>query len=105
MTHKTKAISYDVRIRAFWTLVAICILSLAVYMYAVNMTIRNTALRQELEAEVSQLAIEQGALEFAYIKKSQEISLDLAYEYGFKDVAEPQYVSRTNASALTLHTR
>jgi hypothetical protein len=105
MTHKTKAISYDARIRAFWTLSAISVLAFAVYIYSVNMTIRNTALRSDLEAQVGEMSVDQSGLEFAYIKKSREINMDVAYAHGFHDAPAPLYVSRTTGSALTYNTR
>lgn len=105
MTHTTKAISYDVRIRAFWTLASVCIIAFAVYIYAVNMTIRNTAIRQKLESDVTELAVDQSALEFARISRSQEISIEVAYAHGFEDVDAPLYISRVPGSALTYNAR
>ena len=103
MTHKTKTISWDARVRTFWTLVSICVLCLILYIYAVNVTIRNTVARQDLEGEVAQLAVEQSSLEFAYIERKHNINIEVAHAYGFRDTA-PLYVSRTSATALVLNT-
>lgn len=104
MTYRTKTISHEARGYAFWALVGISLLAFATYVYAVNMTIRNTALRQNLEGEVTKLAAESGALEFAYIEKRNSVNIELAHAYGFKEVSSPLYVSRASSRALTLNT-
>lgn len=104
MAYKTKAISYDSRVRIFWTLAAACMLFLVVYVYAINMTIRNTAERAELEALVADLGVETSSLEFEYIAKKSEVDMELAYSYGFREAEKPLYVSRARAGGLTLNT-
>lgn len=102
--YKTKTISYDARVRTFWTLATICTLALVVYMYSVNMTIRNTVAREDLEGEVARLAAESSALEFEYIAKRHEIDMELASTFGLHEVKNPVYVSRTQSNSLTLNT-
>ncbi len=105
MAYKTKIISYDARIKVFWVLTSICIISLSVYIYAVNMTIRNTALRQGLETEVARLSVEQSNLEFARIQKSQGINIEMAYARGLHNASEPIYISRGSAGTLSYNTQ
>lgn len=88
----------------YFGLAVASLLALAVYFYAVNMTIRNTVERQELENEVTMLSAETSALEYEYIAKKHDINIELAYEYGLKEVKNPHYVSRTQANGLTLNT-
>lgn len=100
-----RAISYDNRVRFFWVLVAISILSLSLYIYAVNATARNIATRQNLEREVAKIATTLDSLEFAYIGLKNDVTIELAYSYGFQEVKSPLYVSRARgASSLSFNT-
>jgi hypothetical protein len=98
-------ISYDTRVKMFWTIVAISILSLGVYIYGVSATIRNTVARQDLEAQVANLSAEQSSLEFAYIEEKNQVDIDLAYARGFSDIKAPVYISRTNTNSLSYNSR
>lgn len=98
-----KAISYDSRANIFWFMVGLSILSLFVYFYAINSIARNTALRQNLEAQVVDAAGRIGTLEFAHIELRNKITSEVASAYGFKEVKKPLYVTRTTGSALTLN--
>ena len=104
MTLSSKTISYDNRVRLFWGLVSICILSLVLYVYAVNATARNIAVIQGLEKEVARASGSLSSLEFAYIELKNNVTLDLAYQYGFKEEKQPLYISRTKASTLSFNT-
>ncbi|MFZ2048956.1 MAG: hypothetical protein WAV25_01500 [Minisyncoccia bacterium] len=99
----TKTLSYDTRARAFWTLVVLSILSLVVYIFAINATIRNTVTRQNLENEVATISTQLGDLEFSYIALKNRVSLDLAYTRGFKNVSSAQYISRGESRSLTMN--
>src|SRR5687767_1162487 len=99
--YKTKTISYDSRVYAFWTIAALSLLALAIYIFAINATIRNTVARRDMESQVSTLAARQSSLEFAYIEAKNKINLETALAYGFKEVESPTYISRTGATALT----
>ena len=101
---KTKTISYDNRILAFWTLIGLAIAALLVYVYAINATTRNIAARHDLESEIASLTSRQGALEFTNIELKNRISIEVAAQYGFTEVEAPLYVSRTKPLSLTLAT-
>lgn len=101
MTHKTKAITYDTRVRVFWTLAAFSIIFVAIYIYSLHLTIRNTAVRQSLSIQMSELSTRQGSLEFAYIGLRNQVSMETAKGYGFREVASPAYISRTGSNSLT----
>ena len=100
---RVKAISYDNRVRFFWALVGISIMSLLVYVYGINATARNIALRQDLEKQALEISTELDSLEFALIEVKNDITLELAHSYGFQESKTPLYVSRTPIT-LTLNT-
>ncbi|MDO8590188.1 MAG: hypothetical protein Q7R69_02855 [bacterium] len=104
MIHKTKTISYDHRARVFWILVAISILSLFAYIYAIHATARNIATRQNLERQMAKISANLGSLEFDYIELKNNVSLELAYQHGFREAKKPLYVSRTSVTSLSFNT-
>ena len=104
MTNKTRTISYDNRVRFFWTMVVVSILSIFIYVYAVNATARNIVTRQSLERQIGNISANLNSLEFAYIELKNNVTIELAYYYGFKEVKNPLYVSRTNRASLSFNT-
>jgi len=104
MINKIKTISYQDRVRFFWIMSAISILSLFVYIYAINVTTRNAALGQNLERQMGRAGAELDSLEFAYIKLKNNVTLELAYERGFKETKNPLYVSRRPNASLSFNT-
>lgn len=104
MSKKTKTISYDQRTHFFWTLVIISMLSLFIYIYAVNATARNIAMRQDLERQLTNMSVNFSALEFAYIELKNNITIELAYNHGFREVKSPLYILRAYAPSLSFNT-
>lgn len=102
--YKTKALSFDTRVRTFWTLTFFSIISLVLYIYGVNATVHNTVARARLEGEVSTISTHIGEMEFAYIGLKNKVSLQVAYARGYSDVTEPTYVSRASARSLSMNT-
>lgn len=100
---KTHALSFDTRVRIFWTLVSICFISSILYIYAVTSTVSNTVSRQALEHEVGTMAARIGEMEFTYIGLKNSVTLATAYEHGFKDVSSPVYVSRLDDGSLSIN--
>lgn len=100
---KEKIISYDIRVRVFWTLVSILALSLGVYIYAVLGTINNNVARENLVRESSELSARVSELEFEDIALRNTYDLETALARGFNEVRNPIYVSRDSVS-LTLNT-
>lgn len=101
---RSKALSIDDRQRFFWFLAGVSLLSLAVYVYAINATAHHIAVRQNLEKEVAQATSNLGSLEFARIELTNAVTIDTAEEYGFTEVRQPLYVTRDSADSLTLNT-
>lgn len=100
---KTAVLSFDNRVRVFWTLVAVCFASTILYIYAVSTTVSNTVSRQSLEREVGTMAARIGEMEFTYIGMKNSVTLATAYEHGYKDVSSPVYISRENGSSLSIN--
>ena len=98
------AISYDHRARFFLVLATISILSFVAYIYAINATARNVAVRQDLERQIADIATDLDSLEFSYIELKNNVTMELAYQYGFSEVRNPLYVSRTRPTALSFNT-
>jgi len=104
MILKTKTFSYDQRFRIFWSLIIILSACLLVYVVALNYTVRNTIVRQNLERQTVDLSARVGELEFSYIALKNKVSLSLAYERGFKEVISPVYIPRSTSRALSMNT-
>ena len=96
-------ISNENRLRVFWTLVTISMVSLLAYMYAINITARNIAHRASLEREVADISTGLDALEFEFIELRNNVTLELAYEKGFKEEKSPLFVSRSKAASLSFN--
>jgi len=101
---RSMAISYDYRVRAFWALVTISMVALCAYIYAINATARNISHRASIEREMRDSSGELDSLEFAYIELRNNVTLELAYEKGFREEKTPLFVSRDKSSALTFNT-
>jgi hypothetical protein len=99
-----RAITFEDRQRFFWFLVSVSLFSLVLYFYAVNATAHHIAVRQNLESEVAEVNSRLSSLEFSSIALRNAITLEIAHEYGFSEVKEPLYVSRSTPASLTLNT-
>ena len=110
MSNKTRTISipthagYDHRVCFFWILSALSMLSLSVYVYAINATARNIAIRQDLERQVAHISADLDSLEFAYIELKNNITIELALQHGFREVKSPLYISRLRPAPLSFNT-
>ena len=99
----SKSVHFEDRIKLFWLLVAVVISSLALYVYAINATARNIAMREHLEREVAQVSSNLSLLEFEYIALKNGITAETASELGFEEAREPLYVSRDAEDSLTFN--
>lgn len=99
----TKALSYENRVRAFWTMAALCLGLLFVYILSINATARNVADKQHWGREIAAINSELESLEFSYIALKNDITLELAHEYGFREVGNPIYVSRAANTSLSFN--
>jgi uncharacterized protein YpmS len=97
---QTKTIKLPQYKHIFFTLIALSVLSIIVYVYAVNQTVRNVVMRQKMEAELTHLVAQNGETEFAYIARKNAITLATASELGFTVVDTSIFVSRQSSVAL-----
>jgi hypothetical protein len=105
MIKKIKTISYDNRAIFFWILVGVSILSLCVYVYAIQVTARHIAKRQVLEEKIAEISSNLNSLEFAYIDLKNSVTIEMAYDHGFQEIRNPLYVSRTRPASLSLNSK
>jgi hypothetical protein len=105
VTFHTKTISYDVRTKAFFILSVFFVVCLGLYISAVEVTVHNIATRQALQSQSSGLATTVSEMEFQDIAIKNDISIDVAYAHGFKDVTSPTYISRSAAVSLSMNVK
>lgn len=104
MKNRSSTISYDIRLRVFFTLVFIMALSIGTYFYAVLATVRHAVAREALVSERTELAVRVSELEYQDIALRNTVNIETAISRGFSEVRTPLYVSRT-PSSLTLNTQ
>ncbi len=102
MTRTKTLISYEKRVIAFWIMAASCLALLFVYIFSINATAHNIAEKQRFERENAQIKSELDSLEFAYVELKNEITIELAQNYGFTEAKNTLYVPRTPSSSLSL---
>lgn len=102
MNFITKILSIDNRVRMFWSLSLVVVLSLGVYVYAVLATVHHTVLRERLALQGESLTERVSELEFRKIALKNDVDLEKALGYGYTEVRNPIYISRTE-STLTLN--
>lgn len=83
---------------------AVSMLSLFIYIYAVNVTARNIVVRQDLERQMANISVNLNSLEFDYIELKNNVTIELAYDHGFREAKSPLYVSRTRPASLSFNT-
>ena len=98
------AISYDTRAKIFFALVTVLAVAFATYIYAINAAARNIASSQAIETEVNNMSRDLDSLEFAYIEMRNNVTIDTAYEKGYKEERSPLFVSRNKSASLTFNT-
>ncbi len=97
---KSKTISFPQHKHIFLALFAISLISLVLYVYAINQTVRNIVLRQNTQAELSRLTSRIGEMEFTYISQQNSIGLNKAHAMGFKEISSNTYVTREPSVAF-----
>lgn len=95
----TRSITFPQYKHIFYVLAVISALSLVLYVYAINQTVRNIIARQGIERQLSGLTSQIGEMEFTYIAKENSIDLAHAYTMGFKDVTANVFVTRSPSVA------
>lgn len=96
MTRTVKAIRTIERTSKtiFWLMLAMLVCLGIVYMYFVNKTIWNIALREKMQAEMVSYNSKLGDREFEYIKSKGSITLNSAEERGFEAPQQISFVTK-----------
>lgn len=85
----------------FWSILGAILLCFGFYMYFINATIHNVVARQNLETEASSLTLAIGNQEFQYITSRNNVTLQLAYSLGFKDVSAKTFISKNTSRQVS----
>lgn len=93
--HKEKAL--------VWLLALSVVSSFILYMFLVNGAVLNVVAREEVENDLATINSRVSELEFEYIALKNSITIQYAYDRGFKDVSEIAFVERTPSSNLSLN--
>ena len=97
---KAKAILFQNPKVTMTVMSALCLLSIFVYIFSVNLTVRNIVKRQALETELAKVSSHISDLEFQYIQQKNSITLDYALKLGFVPTSDTKYVSRKTSVAM-----
>lgn len=85
---------------AFFILCVFAITSIVAYLFAVNQTVRNAVVIEQMERKVSDLLVDISDMEFQYITTKNTIDLEDAHELGFRTAQAKTFVSRETSVAL-----
>lgn len=102
--NRNKIIGENLRGRIFIILVLISLASFIIYIYAIQTTTRNVARGQEAERMIAKMTTDLDSLEFAYIEVKNNVTIELANTYGFREVNNPLVVSRASSASLSFNT-
>lgn len=82
----------------FFVLSGILIAIFFLYIFLVNRTIMNVVARSNTQKSISSISTTVGDLEGTYLTLQSMITIDLAYQKGFKD-ATPEFIGRDGTIA------
>ena len=88
--------------RIFWALIILILCLFATYGYFVSKSITNVLLREEVEENIVAVNSEISRLEFAYLDEKNKITLDYAYDRGFHDIENKEFVTRKSVLGAQL---
>lgn len=91
--------------RIFWFLVGFVLCLFSTYGYFVSKSITNVLLREEVEENILVVNSQISELEFSYLDKKNKVTLELAYDMGFHDIEDKEFVARKSVlgQQLTLN--
>ncbi|MEQ1500160.1 MAG: hypothetical protein ABL917_02160 [Parcubacteria group bacterium] len=100
-----KALQINREKTIFWSLLGAILICAGFYVFLINATIHNVVARQNLESEASSLTLSIGSKEFEYISKRNEVTKQLAYSMGFKDVEVKSFVNKNSDASVAFLSR
>ena len=86
-----------------WLLSASIISMAILYMFLVNGAVFNVVAREDLENQLATINAKVSELEFEYIGLRNSITIQYAYDRGFRDVTNATFAERTPRSNLSLN--
>lgn len=91
--------------RIFWAILFVIMSLFATYGYFVSKSITNVLLREEIEQQIVQAHSDIGELEFVYLERKNMVNLSYAYNAGFVDISDKEFVARKSVlgSRVTLN--
>ncbi len=84
-----------------WVFLVALSVGAILYVVLVNITVISAVEKDSLENKIAEVEARLSETEFDYITERSKVSRELAYEYGFVDVKDPQYVTRGKVQSLT----
>ncbi|HYC82934.1 MAG TPA: hypothetical protein VEB60_00085 [Candidatus Paceibacterota bacterium] len=76
--------------KAVWASFAMIVLLVISYLYLVNSSVFNIMARREAEEKISSLGTQVALLESQYIELSSRIDMDLARQFGFREIEDTE---------------
>ena len=93
-TGKSTITTIALQKRVFWALMGLILCLFAFYGYFVSKSITNVLLREEVEENILAVHSEISQLEFEYLDRKNEVTLEFAYAMGFQDIEDKEFVAR-----------
>lgn len=92
---KTKAIHVShIQKEIFWAVALMLIACVGLYMYFLCLSIKNVAVRQDVNEQVVALRSKVASLEFQYVALQNSVTGDIALAKGFVAQAPKEYVTK-----------
>lgn len=103
MHYQTKRRIHFSQIHIFWTLSAMIVFSILFYAYLVNITVLNTAARQNAEDLVIETRSAISQLELQLIDTNKNLNREYATSIGLSEVEDLVFIERSNTMNLSLN--
>ena len=87
-----------------WLLSAGIVSMAILYMFLVNGAVFNVVAREDMENQLATINARVSELEFEYIGLRNSITIQYAYDRGFRDVTNAIFAERTPRSNLSINT-
>ena len=90
--------------KAFLVLSGLIVSLLVLYVYFVNQTVWNIVSRQDLTKSINTVSSQVATLEASYMSLSSSLTIDHAYDLGFKDITttDTTFVDRPAAQTVAI---
>lgn len=96
--YKVVSITYPLRQTCFYFAVFISVVSLLSYAYFISRAVSHAIKTSNAEKEIIALSGELAPLETIYLEKKSAVTVELAKQLGFKEISNPEFISRKTFS-------